>query len=203
MIVSSAEVYGAVGLADLPVREDHPLAPVSPYAASKAAAEFLGLQAWLGYSLEVIRTRAFNHVGIGQSDQFVVSGVARQVALAEQDGAEAVVRVGNLSARRDVSDVRDVVRAYRALMVDGVPGAVYNVCSGVDVGIDELVDRLVSLARRRIDVVVDPARVRPVDVPVLRGDPSALVAATRWSPRHGLDATLGAVLDDWRFRLRA
>jgi GDP-4-dehydro-6-deoxy-D-mannose reductase len=198
LLISSAEVYGQVASLDLPIREDHPFAPVSPYAASKAAAELMGIQAWLGRGLEVIRARPFNHTGPGQRPDFVVPGLARQVAAAAAAG-RGVIETGNLAARRDITDVRDVVRAYRALLEFGVPGQVYNVCRGVAVSIEEVVRRLVGLAGVELEIVPDPARFRPVDVPELRGDGSRLHAATGWSPEIPFEDTLAAVLDDWRY----
>jgi GDP-4-dehydro-6-deoxy-D-mannose reductase len=193
LLVSSAEVYGRVGPGDLPIGEDRPLRPVSPYAASKAAAEMVGLQAWLGRRLEVVRVRPFNHTGPGQRTDFVVPSLARQVAEAARTGADAL-HVGNLAVRRDLTDVRDVVRAYRSVLLGGEAGEVYNVCRGVAVGIDEVAARLLRLAGVELPIVVDPDRVRPVDIPELRGDPSRLMAATGWRPEIDLDRTLSDVL---------
>lgn len=197
LLISSSEVYGLVGPDDLPVAEDHPFAPVSPYAASKAAAELMGLQAWLGRGLEVVRARPFNHTGPGQRPDFVVPALARQVAAAVASGA-ARLETGNLSARRDITDVRDVVRAYRALLLSGAPGAVYNVCRGSSVSIDEVARRLMALAGVELEMVVDPDRVRPLDQPDLRGDAGALRAATGWEPEIPFDQMLGDVLAYWQ-----
>jgi GDP-4-dehydro-6-deoxy-D-mannose reductase len=199
LLISSAEVYGRVSLEALPVPEDHPFAPVSPYAASKAAAELIGLQAWLGRGLEVIRARPFNHTGPGQRPDFVVPALARQVAAAEASGNRAL-ETGNLEARRDITDVRDVVRAYRDLLEQGIPGEVYNVCRGQAVSIHEVAERLLAVAGLDLEIVVDPARVRPVDLPELRGDPSRLHAATGWEPEISLDVTLSDVLGYWQQR---
>ena len=198
--VASAEVYGVVAEADLPLDEQAPLRPTSPYAASKVAAEALAHQAYLGHGLGVLRVRPFNHVGPGQSEQFVASALAGRIARAERDGAD-VVAVGNLTPRRDLTDVRDVVRAYRLLALKGDPGEVYNVCSGRDVAIQELADRLLAMAERPLELVPDPELVRPVDLPVLRGDPSRLQAATGWQPEIPLDQTLRDLLDDLRARV--
>ena len=200
LVISSADVFGRVQLAELPLREDAPLRPVSPYAASKIAADFLGLQAWLGYQLEVIRVRAFNHLGPGQTNRFVAPALAERIALNELEGRE-VVPVGNLTPRRDFTDVRDVVRAYRLLVERGEPGEAYNVCSGVDIAISELADRLVAMATRPMRLEEDPALQRPVDVPVLRGDANKLHKATNWVPEIGLDQTLADILDEWRVAL--
>ncbi|MHB8670674.1 MAG: GDP-mannose 4,6-dehydratase [Acidimicrobiales bacterium] len=200
LLVGSADVYGSVDVSELPLTEESPLRPTSPYAASKVAAEYLGLQAWLGHGVPVIRVRAFNHVGPGQSEAFVVSSLARQIAEVERHGSD-VLLVGNTTARRDLTDVRDVVRAYRMLMLTGEPGEVYQVCSGVDVAISELAERLLRLSTRSLRVEIDPARVRAVDVPVLVGDPRRLFARTGWRPEIDLDATLADTLEWWRSRL--
>jgi GDP-4-dehydro-6-deoxy-D-mannose reductase len=193
LIVSSAEIYGTVKAEELPVREDAPLRPVSPYAASKAAAELLALQAHLGWGLPVVRARPFNHVGPGQDPTFVVPALAERIREASAGGGR--VRVGNLSPRRDFTDVRDVVRAYRLLVEHGEAGEAYNVCSGKDVAIEEVVNRLVSLCGAAVELQTDPALMRPVDVPVLLGDYSRLKAATGWEPRLTLDESLTSVLD--------
>ena len=197
LLVSSSEVYGRVRPEDLPIREDHQFAPVSPYAASKAAAEIAAVQAWLGRGLPVVRARPFNHTGPGQRTDFVVPALARQVAEAVRSGAHALY-TGNLEARRDISDVRDVVRAYRALALHGEPGEVYNVCSGVAVSIREVAERLLRTAGVDMPIVVDPERVRPIELPELRGDPSRLKAATGWSPAVDFDDTLADVLEYWK-----
>jgi GDP-4-dehydro-6-deoxy-D-mannose reductase len=200
LLVCSAEVYGAVQPGDLPINEEHPLRPVTPYAVSKVAAEYLGMQAYLAHRLPVVRVRAFNHVGPGQSPNFIVSSLARQIAEAERDGGE-VLRVGNLTPRRDFTDVRDVVRAYRLLIERGVAGEVYNVCSGIDVAIGDLAQRMLSLAAVGLTVWSDPELVRAIEVPVLRGDSGRLRSVTGWAPAIALDETLAATLDDWRTRL--
>jgi GDP-4-dehydro-6-deoxy-D-mannose reductase len=197
LLTSSAEVYGAVKPEDLPLTERSPLLPVSPYAASKVAAEFLGVQAHLGHGLPVIRARSFNHIGPGQAPSFAVSGLAKRIIEAERAG-EKELRVGNLRPRRDFTDVRDVVRAYRLLVLRGEPGNVYNVCSGVDVAIEDIARRLMSIAGAALDLVVDPSLERPADIPVLRGDSTLLRSVTGWRPTLPLDATLGDVLDRWR-----
>jgi GDP-4-dehydro-6-deoxy-D-mannose reductase len=199
--VSSADVYGRVGEDELPIAENAELRPVSPYGASKAAADLIALQTHLGHGLGVVRARPFNHLGPGQSDRFVASALASRVARNELDGTEEVP-VGNLTSRRDFTDVRDVVRAYRLVAERGEAGVAYNVCSGRDVAVQELADRLVAMADRPMRLVPDPDLARPVDTPVLRGDPSRLQAATGWSPSIPLEQTLADVLDDWRKRVR-
>ena len=201
LVVCSAEVYGTVRPDELPLREDAPLRPASPYAASKVGAEFLALQAFLGYGTPTIRVRAFNHIGPGQGEGFVVSALAKRIAEAERDGQHEIV-VGNVTTRRDFTDVRDVVRAYRLLIERGDPGAVYNVCSGVDQSIDGIARRLLQLSTAELSLVVDPHEQRKVDVPVLRGDAHALRVATGWGPEIELDVTLREVLEFWRERVR-
>ncbi|MHB1487033.1 MAG: GDP-mannose 4,6-dehydratase [Acidimicrobiales bacterium] len=193
LLVSSAEVYGIVEGGDLPLDESQALAPATPYAASKVAAEYLGVQAYLGYGLEVMRVRSFNHVGPGQSPTFAVPGIAQRILVAQREGGKAL-KVGNLSPRRDFTDVRDVVRAYRMVIESGRPGAVYNVCSGHDLSIAELAERLIDLAGADLSLEVDPELLRPADLPVLQGDPSLLAEATGWQPTVALDDTLADVL---------
>ncbi len=201
LVVSSADVYGAVSEADLPITETAPLRPVSPYAASKVAADFLGLQAYLGRGLGVLRVRAFNHLGPGQTDKFVASAIASRIVRNEMDGSD-VLPIGNLSARRDFTDVRDVVRAYRMIVQHGTPGDVYNVCSGADVAVQDLAEEMLAMAKHPMRFEADPALLRPVDVPVLRGDHTKLSDETGWEPKIPLSQTLTDLLDDWRARLR-
>lgn len=200
LAVSSADVYGRVSEDELPIREDQPLRPVSPYAASKVAADALAQQAWLGHGLPVIRVRAFNHLGPGQSDRFVAPSLAARIARNERDGGDEVP-IGNLTPRRDVTDVRDVVRAYRLLVEAGEPGAVYNICSGHAVSVEHIAKTLLGMAARPMRLVVDPSLQRPVDIPVLVGDNSALRRTTGWEPTIPLEQTLADVLTDWRARL--
>jgi GDP-4-dehydro-6-deoxy-D-mannose reductase len=199
LLTSSAEVYGAVPPESLPVTEEAPLAPVTPYAAAKVAAEYLGVQAHLAYGLPVVRTRPFNHVGPGQSAGFVVSALAERIVDARRRGDSSIL-VGNLTARRDLTDVRDVVRAYRLLAERGVPGEVYNVCSGRDISIADVAARLQELAGTDLRLELDPSLARPVDVPVVRGDPTKLHEATGWEPTFSLDRTLLDVLNQWSDR---
>ena len=202
LVISSAEVYGGVQAGQLPVVEDEPMRPVSPYAASKAAAELVAVQAFLGRGVAAVRARPFNHAGPGQAGTFAIPAFARRIVEAQRDGVEAL-RVGNLSARRDIVDVRDVVRAYRLLVERGEPGEAYNVCTGRSVEIGGLVERMLALAGADLRLDVDPALLRPVDVAELRGDPSRLRAVTGWEAEIPLDETLGAVLDEARAAVRA
>ena len=197
--ITSADLYGVVDPRNLPITEAHPLRPVSPYAASKAAADMLCLQASLGTSLEVIRIRAFNHLGPGQSEHFVASAIAKRIAECEHTGATHV-SIGNLQARRDFTDVRDVVRAYRLLAEHGTPGEAYNICSGVDRSVAELATLLRDLSSLPITFQEDPALLRPVDVPIIRGDHTKVTQATGWSPSIRIEDTLSDLLNDWRRR---
>ncbi|MFP5256739.1 MAG: GDP-mannose 4,6-dehydratase [Acidimicrobiia bacterium] len=200
--VASADVYGMVDEAELPLTEASPLRPTSPYAASKVAADALAQQAHLGYGLGVVRVRPFNHLGPGQSEAFVAPALAARIARAERDGRPEIP-VGNLSARRDFTDVRDVVRAYRLLVERGAPGEVYNLCHGTDVAVQDLADALVAMATRPVVLAPDPSLMRPVDLPVLRGDATKLATATGWRPEIPLEQTLADLLADMRERVAA
>jgi GDP-4-dehydro-6-deoxy-D-mannose reductase len=193
LLVSSSEVYGSVGSEEHLINEDQPFAPVTPYAASKASAEMVGLQSWLGRGVDVVRARAFNHTGPGQRAGFVVPDLASQVALAAS-GQLSRIATGNLEVSRDITDVRDVVRAYRLLMLHGEAGAAYNVCRGEAVLISDLLRTLMKLAGTDVPVWVDPARARPADVPVQVGDHSRVTALTGWQPEVPLEKTLADVL---------
>ena len=197
LVVSSAEVYGAVRPDELPITESTQLRPVSPYAASKIAAEVAAQQAATGYGVPVIIVRPFNHIGPGQSPSFVVSALAKRIVEAER-GNGTRLEMGDATPRRDFTDVRDVVRAYRLLVETGEPGAVYNVATGHDVVIGDIARRLIAVSGVSLELVTDTVEQRPNDVPVLRGDPSRLQRATGWSPEIPLDQTLRDVLAFWR-----
>ncbi|MEZ5373742.1 MAG: GDP-mannose 4,6-dehydratase [Microthrixaceae bacterium] len=200
LVVGSADVYGRVHADDLPITEQCPLRPVSPYAASKVAADFLAVQAGLGFGLEVIRTRPFNHLGPGQSPRFVAPALAQRVAQAELNGG-GDIPVGNLTPKRDFTDVRDVVCAYRRLVLDGQPGEAYNICSGRAVAVQELVDAFIEMATVDVRLTSDPDLQRPVDIPVLLGDSSKIRAATGWEPQIPLSTTLADLMDTARSRV--
>ena len=197
VVVLSSEEYGRVDEADLPLTEESPLRPVTPYGAAKAAADLLALRAHLGDGLDVIRVRPFSHTGPGQTARFVVPALAARIARAERDDIDEIP-VGSLDAVRDLTDVRDVVRAYRLLAEHGTPGEVYNVCSGRGVSVREIADGLLSGATRPIRLVVDPELVRPVEVPRLVGSNARLRAATGWAPTIPLPKTLADVLQSAR-----
>ena len=197
LTISSAEVYGIVTPDELPLSETSQVRPASPYAASKAAAEQVALQAARGFGQRVLVARPFNHVGPGQAPAFAVPALAKRIVDAQAAGATTLT-VGTLTTRRDFTDVRDVVVAYRLLVEKGAAGEVYNVASGVDVSIAEIAESLLTLAGADLEFVEDPALIRPVDVPVLRGDAGRIREATGWSPRIPLKATLADVLESFR-----
>jgi GDP-4-dehydro-6-deoxy-D-mannose reductase len=197
ILVSSAEVYGTVGEDELPLTESAEARPVSPYAGSKLAAEVLALQAHRGYGQRLVIVRAFNHVGPGQSPTFFVPAIATRLVEAHADGRDTV-RVGNLATRRDFTDVRDVVRAYRLLAVSGVSGETYNVASGVDRSMQQIADQLRDAVDPSISFETDPALLRPADIPVLRGNFDKLRAATGWTPQIDFATTLADIVRDVR-----
>ena len=201
LIVTSGEIHGRVPLDDLPITERTPLAPVSPYGASKAAADLAALQYRAAYGLPAIRVRAFNHVGPGQDPRFVLPNVARQIAVAERAGlSEVEVRVGNIDTRRDFVDVRDMVRAYWLLLERGDPDVAYLACGGRSMPVRRLVEGLTSLARIPVTVTSDAGLRREGEQPDLYGSPERLHADTGWSPEIPIDTTLADTLDWWRDR---
>ena len=198
LIASSGEVYGAPK--ELPVTEQEPLLPTSPYAVSKVGSEYAAGLYEQVYGMRIVRARAFNHAGPGQSADYVVGSLAKQFAAAEVDGSRSVtVRTGDPAVARDFCDVRDVVRAY-GLAVDAEPNA-YNVASGRAVTVEELVATLSGVTGLRVKHEMDPALVRPADAPVIQGSAARLQEATGWEPRIGLDQTLADAVADWRLRL--
>jgi len=200
-IACSSEEYGLVHADETPIKEDNPLRPLSPYAVSKVAQDFMGYQYFQSYGLKVVRTRAFNHTGPRRGDVFVTSNFAKQVASIEAGLQEPVIRVGNLDAIRDFTDVRDMVRAYWLAVEKGRPGEVYNIASGHGIHIHELLDKLIALSGAEVRIEVDPDRLRPSDVEILIGDSSKFRADTGWQPLIPFEQTLADVLDYWRDRL--
>lgn len=200
VFASSAEVYGAIAPAQLPVTEATDPRPNNPYAASKLAAEAFVLQSFHGRSQEVISLRAFNQFGPGQQPRFASSAFAHQIARAERTGITDI-EVGRLDTRRDFVDVRDVARAYRLAAIHGRPGAVYNVCSGIDRAIEDIAHGLAAISTADVRFVERPDLIRPVDTPVIRGDASNLSADTGWLPEIPFTTTLHDVLADARARV--
>ena len=200
LIISSAEIYGQVSPEQLPLDEDCAIRPTNPYSVSKVAQDMLGLQYFLSHDLPIMRARPFNHIGPGQNARFVAPAFAMQIARIEEGQREPVINVGNLAAKRDFTDVRDIVRAYRLIVEKGRPGEAYNVASGVAYSIGRLLEILLGLSETDIEVGVDPARLRPVDVPEIRGDSGKLRRDTGWQPSLSFETTLKDVLADCRRR---
>lgn len=200
LVVGSSEVYGIVKPEDIPINEDQPLRPANPYSVSKVTQDMLGLQYYLSHNVETIRVRPFNQIGPGQSPRFVAPAFASQIAAIEKDEQEPVLRVGNLIAQRDFTDVRDMVGAYHLVMQRGTPGDVYNIGSGEAHSIQELLDILLNLTDAPIRVETDPSRMRPVEVPVIACDYSKINAVTEWEPAITFEQSLADVLADWRTR---
>lgn len=195
VVVGSAEEYGRVTPAEVPLRETHPLAPESPYGRSKAEATRRAVEFAATSRVRVVIARPFNHTGPGQAPKFLIPALAQRIRAAVEAGVDEIA-VGNLDPIRDIGDVRDVVRAYVALAQLGRSGEIYNVCSGVGVSVREIAERLVAASGRALALRVDPELVRPVDIPVLIGDHTKLSDATGWSPQISLDTTLRDVLAD-------
>lgn len=197
LVVGSAEEYGLVEAEHLPLSEEAPLRPTTPYGASKVAASFLALQAYLGGGLNTIRVRPFNHSGPGQEPRFLLPALAARVARAERCGDDAIT-LGSLEPVRDISDVRDVVRAYRLLVGRGEAGEVYNVCRGEGHSVRELAELFLQRAERPLRIETDPELLRPVDTPRLVGDRTKLTAATGWVPEVPLERTCDDLLEEAR-----
>ncbi|MFO7741692.1 MAG: GDP-mannose 4,6-dehydratase [Anaerolineae bacterium] len=198
LVVGSNEEYGTPGPDELPQTEQNPLRPNNPYAVSKIAQDFLGLQYHLAYGIPVVRVRPFNHTGPGQSPRFVVPAFASQIARIEAGLQEPVMRVGNLSTSRDFTDVRDVVQAYHLAVTEGEPGEVYNLASGRAYSIREVLETLLSYSEAEIQVDRDPERYRPVDVPVVYGSAEKFHNHTGWRPQIPFEETLHDTLEYWR-----
>jgi len=199
LVTCSATVYKPL---DRPLRESDSLAPSSPYATSKLAQEMLAIRAWQDDGMPVLVARAFNHTGPGQDPSYVAPGIARQIAQIEAGRQKPVLRVGNLEPRRDLTDVRDVVRAYVAMMARALPGQPYNVCSGRQLAIRELVETFVSRATATIALVQDSGLFRPSDAPLLVGDHARLTADTGWTPQIAIEQTVDELLCYWREKVR-
>jgi len=201
-VPGTSEEYGLVTEAELPVRETQSLRPLSPYAVSKVAQDLLGYQYARSYGLHVVRTRAFNHTGPRRGEVFATSNFSRQIALIEAGQQDPVLHVGNLEARRDFTDVRDIVRGYWLALERGEPGEVYNLCSGRDYAIRDVVEILLGFASTRIRIEVDAERLRPSDVPVLRGDSTKFLQQVGWRPELPFVKTLEDLLNEWRAKVR-
>ena len=202
LVIGSAEEYGAVTAADLPIDEDTPLRPTSPYAVSKVSQDALGYQYFASHKLPVVRVRPFNHIGPAQSPAFVTSDFAKQIAEAEVGLREPILRVGNLEGRRDFSDVRDIVRAYHLALTLGEPGEVYNLGAEQSYSIRQILDILLSLSRVKLTVEQDPKRLRPADIPDLVADCSKIRARTGWRTTITVEQSLNDILEYWRGQIK-
>ncbi len=201
IFVSTADCYGIFGPKNKTLTEDQPLNPVSPYGISKAAAEQASLFYFRQHGLPVTVARSFNHSGPRQNENFVIPAFSKQIAAIEAGLQKPVVSVGDLSARRDLSDVRDIVRGYRLLAERGRPGRVYHFCSGRAISIQSVLDKLLRLSSKKIRVRLDKARLRKSDIPILRGDNSRSVQELGYAARYSLQVTLKDSLDYWRKKI--
>jgi len=199
-IACSSEEYGMVYADELPIKETNPLRPLSPYAVSKVAQDMLAYQYWMSWKVDSVRTRGFNHEGPRRGPVFVASDFAKQIADIEKGLKPPVLHVGNLEARRDFTDVRDMVRGYWLALEKCEPGEVYNLCSGKAYSIQQVLDLLLGMTKMKIEVRQDRMRLRPSDVPVLLGDRSKFTQATGWEPVIPFEQTLQDMLDFWRAR---
>ncbi len=199
-VACSSEEYGMVYEDEYPITEENPLRPLSPYGVSKVGQDLLAYQYFMSYKMDIVRTRGFNHTGPRRPPVFVCSDFAKQIADIEKGLKPPVIRVGNLDAKRDFSDVRDVVRAYFLSLEKGKGGQVYNICSEKSLAIRNVLDLLLSMTDESIEVKVDKTRLRPSDVPLLQGDCTRFKKNTGWEPKIPFEQTLRDVLEYWRNR---
>lgn len=200
-IACSSEEYGLVLENEVPIKETNPLRPLSPYAVSKLAMDYLGYQYYQSYKVRVIRTRGFNHTGPRRGDTFAESNFAKQIAMIEKGTQEPVISVGNLDAQRDYTDARDMVKAYLLAVEKCDPGDVYNICTGKAVHIGDMLKLLLSYSKAKVEIKQDPDRMRPSDVQILIGDNSKFVAKTGWKPEISFEKTMQDLLNYWRERV--
>lgn len=202
LMVGSADEYGISELERMPIPETHAVNPTSPYALAKSIQNQYGVMYRALYGVDTVMTRSFNHTGPGQRDDFVLASFARQVAEIKRGKRKPVMDVGDLDVRRDFLDVRDVCDAYVVLLTKGRSGETYNVCSGTSYRIRDLLDRMCALAGVEVSIRVDKARLRPVDMRELRGDPSKMREHTGWSAKIPIEDTLQSMLEDWDRKLQ-
>jgi len=202
-LACSSEQYGEVHEDEIPITENNPLRPISPYAVSKCAQENLGFQYYKSYNLHTIITRTYNHTGARRGDLFVESSFSKQVAMIEANLQEPIIYHGNLNSVRDYTDARDIAAAYWLAIEHCDPGEPYNICSNKRITIGELLDLLIGLSvyEGKIEKRTDPTRLRPSDVTLLYGDSTKFNQATRWKPRYSLKETMGDLLDAWRRKI--
>lgn len=200
-IACSSEEYGLVKPEEVPIKETNPLRPLSPYAVSKVAMDYLGYQYFKSYGMKIVRTRGFNHTGPRRGEVFAESSFAKQIVEIEKGIKKPILLVGNLEAKRDYTDVRDMVKGYLLAVEKGEPGEVYNICSGKAIKIEDVLKTLLSLSKARVTVRQDQARMRPSDVPILLGDNSKFVKQTGWQPKIPFGKTMRDLLDYWRKKI--
>lgn len=201
-IACSSEEYGMVYPNEIPILETNPLRPLSPYAVSKVGQDYLAYQYFMSYGIKAVRTRGFNHTGPRRGEVFVCSNFSKQAVEIEKKKRPPVIHVGNLEAKRDFTDVRDMVRAYWLSTEKCEPGEVYNICSGNAIAISDLLNMVISHANMKIEVKEDPARLRPSDVPLLLGDYTKFHQATGWKPEIPFSKTLSDIMNYWREMIR-
>lgn len=200
-IACSSEEYGLVHENELPITENNPLRPLSPYAVSKVAMDYLGYQYHQSYGVKIIRTRGFNHTGPRRGETFAESNFAKQIAMIEKGKQDPVISVGNLDAKRDYTDVRDMVKAYLLAVEKCDPGEVYNIATGEAQKIGDMLNLLLSFSKAKVEVREDPTRMRPSDVPVLVGANQKFVAKTGWKAEIPFKQTMEDLLNYWRERV--
>jgi GDP-4-dehydro-6-deoxy-D-mannose reductase len=196
VFVSTSEVYGLINEADLPIREERNLKPQNPYAVSKAAGELLSYQYFKNYGLDIKIARPFNHIGLGQSKNFVVPAFASQVAEIMKNNSEPVVKVGNIEAIRDFLCVEDVLKAYKKLVESKLAGEIFNICSGKGISIRQILEKLIKISGREIRIELDENRMRPSDNPIIVGSYEKIKSAISWEPEINIDKTLRKILDE-------
>jgi len=200
-IAGSSEEYGFVRPDEVPMKETNPLRPLSPYAVSKVAQDLLAYQYFRSYGLKTVRTRGFNHTGPRRGEVFICSNFAKQIAAIEKGRQDPVINVGNLDAKRDFTDVRDTVRGYWLSLEKCEFGEVYNIGSGVAYTIREILDKLLKMTSVKVEIKVDPSRLRPSDVQILLSDSSKFRSATGWEPEIPFEKSLNDLLEYWRQRI--
>ncbi len=200
-IACSSEEYGMVYENEVPIKETNPLRPLSPYAVSKLAMDYLGYQYFESYKMKIIRTRGFNHTGPRRGDTFAESTFAKQIALIEKGKQEPVIYVGNLEAQRDYTDVRDMVRAYLLAVQKCDPGEVYNIATGHAIKIADVLNMMLAMSTVKVEIKQDPSRMRPSDVPILIGDTAKFQEKTGWKAEIPFEKTAADLLNYWRERV--